>query len=458
MFEMLERRALLAGDFGYVVPVGGAAGTDSYNEVAVDGAGNTVVSGQFTGAVDFDPGAGTDLRTSRRGTNLFVAKYTASGALAWAVTYDPEVLVLNVTADAAGNVYVAGRFSAAVDVAPGKAKLVLTSEGAQDGFVVKLNSAGQMVWGSQIGGGGFFSPRDIEVDGDGQVYVAGDFNGEVDAAPGRTRLLLTSGGGTDALTLKLSGETGKLGWAAQQGGTGEDRARGVAVDPTTKEVVIAGDFSGTADLRPGKLKNNVTTSAEFNGVNAYVTKLSAAGKFAWAKTYGNAGSTGDDVDTSEVEVDAAGNVWALGDYNGAVNRGTWLWKLNAAGDTGLRRAKDVQSGTDVDLALDGTGNVYVAGYYGGSPDLDPGAGTTTLPSKGGFDAYVIKLNSAGDFVYGRQVGGTQNDFAASVAADAAGNVFAAGSFIGTADFDPGAGTQSRTSAGGVDGWLVKLTA
>jgi hypothetical protein len=456
MVESLEQRTLLAGDYSFAVAMGGL-GVDAYTDVAADGAGNAIVTGLFTGAVDFDPGAGQTLVNSRRGQNAFLAKYSAAGALQWVVSYGKGPVVTNVAADAAGNVYVTGRFAGLLDVAPGPEKLVLTSEGGTDAFVVKLSSSGALLWASQFGGTGDVSPRDIEVGAsDGYVYLAGDFTGTVDAAPGRTRELLTSLGSTDAVAVKLSGATGKLAWAAQQGGAGQDGARGVAVDATTGDAIIAGEFSGTADLRPGKLRHTVTSAEEFDGFNAYVSKLSVNGKFTWAQTYA---SGQDALDTSEVEVDGAGNVWALGSYSGAANQGTWLWKLNGAGTTQLQRLNDRQSGTtDADLALDAAGNVYLAGYFSGSADFDPGAGTAALSAFGGSDAYVLKLNSAGNFVYARQLGGAGNDYGAAIGLDAAGNIFAAGTFIGTADFDPGAGTQSRTSAGDVDGWLVRLTA
>ena len=70
--------------------------------------------------------------------------------------------------------------------------------------------------------------------------------------------------------------------------------------------------------------------------------------------------------------------------------------------------------------------------------------------------FVSKLDSAGAFVWAKQLGGTDSDQANSVAVDSSGNVYTTGSFSGTADFDPGAGTTNLTSAGSSDVFVSKL--
>src|SRR3990172_4568019 len=90
-------------------------------------------------------------------------------------------------------------------------------------------------------------------------------------------------------------------------------------------------------------------------------------------------------------------------------------------------------------------------------DFDPGAGTSNLTSFGSEDIFVSKLDSAGNFVYGRQLGGTLTDRGFGIAVDGSGNVYTTGFFQGTVDFDPGAGTSNLTSAGDVDIFVSKLT-
>ena len=105
------------------------------------------------------------------------------------------------------------------------------------------------------------------------------------------------------------------------------------------------------------------------------------------------------------------------------------------------------------VAVDGSGNVYTTGYFFGTADFDPGGGTSNLTSAGTFDVFVSKLNSSGNLVWARQLGGV---IGYGVAVDGSGNVYTTGYFFGTGDFDPGAGTFDLTPAGEYDVFVSKL--
>lgn len=110
--------------------------------------------------------------------------------------------------------------------------------------------------------------------------------------------------------------------------------------------------------------------------------------------------------------------------------------------------------------IDQNGNIYTTGYYLGSIDFDPGAAEFILTSTGAgnFDAFVSKLDAAGNFIYALSLGGNQNDIGISIAANENGEVYVAGTFRSTADFDPSPGSQLRTSNGGLDFFVLKLSA
>jgi hypothetical protein len=110
------------------------------------------------------------------------------------------------------------------------------------------------------------------------------------------------------------------------------------------------------------------------------------------------------------------------------------------------------------VAVDGLGSVYTTGSFDGTADFDPGAGTTNLTSLGGYDVFVLKLNSSGDLVWVKQFGGAFYDYSFSAAVDGSANVYTTGAFNGTADFDPGVGTTNLAPSGGVDGFVTKLDA
>ena len=108
------------------------------------------------------------------------------------------------------------------------------------------------------------------------------------------------------------------------------------------------------------------------------------------------------------------------------------------------------------VAVDSSGNIYTTGPFQVTADFDPGAGTTNLTSAGGNDVFVSKLDSAGELVWVKQLGGTDSTDAYSVAVDSSGNVYTTGYFSQTTDFDPGAGTSNLVSAGSFDAFVSKL--
>jgi len=108
------------------------------------------------------------------------------------------------------------------------------------------------------------------------------------------------------------------------------------------------------------------------------------------------------------------------------------------------------------IRLDGTGNVYVTGYFSDTTDFDPGIGTATLVSAGLEDIFVAKYDNTGNYIWAVSVGGIGNDYGYSIHPDVSGNVFVCGSFENTVDFDPGAGATNLASNGGADIFISKF--
>jgi len=118
-------------------------------------------------------------------------------------------------------------------------------------------------------------------------------------------------------------------------------------------------------------------------------------------------------------------------------------------------------GTGVDFAfstaIDSSGNHYVVGEFASNNlDFDPGAGTTTLSTRGWDDVYISKFDSSGDFVWVQQIGGTGTDRARSISIDTSGNIYIGGFFQSTVDFDAGIGTSNLSSSGSSDAFILKL--
>jgi hypothetical protein len=102
------------------------------------------------------------------------------------------------------------------------------------------------------------------------------------------------------------------------------------------------------------------------------------------------------------------------------------------------------------VAVDGSGNVIIAGEFESSIDLGGG----TLTSQGAKDVFVAKFSGSGVHLWSKRYGGGGNDYASSVAVTAAGDVVVAGGFdSATIDFGGGA----KTNLGSLDGFVAKLT-
>ena len=119
-------------------------------------------------------------------------------------------------------------------------------------------------------------------------------------------------------------------------------------------------------------------------------------------------------------------------------------------------------GTSIDygysITTDDSGCVYTTGSFKKTGDFDPGAGVTNLTSVGITDIYIQKLNTNGNFIWAKSMGGTSSDYGYSITTDDSGCVYTTGRFKNTVDFDPGAGVTNLTSVGNTDIYIQKLDA
>lgn len=304
----------------------------------------------------------------------------------------------SICTDTSGNVYTIGNFMGTADFDPGAGTSNLTSASSDDIFIQKLDSSGNLVWAKKMGGGSADAGYAITIDASGNIYSTGTYSGTADFDPGAGTSNLTSAGGYDIFVQKLN-SSGDFVWAKQMGGTAESYGKSISVD-ASGNIYITGNFNGIADFDPGAGTSNLTAAG---GYDVFIQKLDSDGNLVWIKQIG-------------------GTIDNFGKF----------------------------------ITTDTSGNVYTTGYFGGTADFDPGAGTSNLTSAGGSDIFIQKLNSSGDFVWAKQMGGTSDDYGMSICTDASGNVFTTGYFDGTADFDPGVGTSNLTSTASYDIFIQKL--
>lgn len=133
---------------------------------------------------------------------------------------------------------------------------------------------------------------------------------------------------------------------------------------------------------------------------------------------------------------------------------TWAKSM---GGTNIQASEATRS-----IAVDASGNTYTTGSFGGIVDFDPGAGVFNMGCNGcqaccnPEDIFIVKLDASGNFVWAKQIGGTQTDVGMNIITDNTANLYITGWFTGTVDFDPGAGTSNLTSVTGGSGFILKL--
>ncbi|AEA45312.1 T9SS type A sorting domain-containing protein [Fluviicola taffensis] len=126
----------------------------------------------------------------------------------------------------------------------------------------------------------------------------------------------------------------------------------------------------------------------------------------------------------------------------------WLKK---AGSTGIDQSTS--------MALDASGNIYIAGTFAGTVDFDPSAATANLTSVGGTNnMFFAKYSSSGNYIWAKSITGGGLGLI-DIAVDASSNVYIGGGFQAgaTLDFDPSASTANMTSVGGYDMFVAKYT-
>ncbi len=382
-------------------------------------------------------------------------------------TLDDEIF--DITHDASGNIYVTGIFEGTADLDPGVATLNFTSFGAGDMFFAKYDANGNLIWVKAVGSIGDEEGQGIKLDASGNIYVTGLFSDVADFDPGIGTVNLTSNGGFDVYIAKYD-NNGNYIWAKNFGdvSNGDDYPSKMILD-ASGSVYVTGQFMGTCDFDAGVGTANLISSG---GWDIFFTKYDGNGNYVWAKSIDN--TTNADDFGYNITLDASNNVYVTGQYDGTCDfdPGTGTANLTSVGSWDMFFAKYDNSGNYIwaksiggagddagnSILLDAGGNIYVAGYFTGTSDFDAGTGTANLMSAGAEDIFFMKYDNSGNYVWAKNIGGTSTDLANCIAFDALGSILLTGQFSGSADFDPGTGSASSTSAGSWDIFFAKYHA
>jgi len=372
----------------------GGTGGDRGWGIAVDGSGNSYVTGDFSLTATFGAGEVNETTlTSAGGIDIFVAKYDSNGSLVWAKRDGGanSDIGRGIAVDENSNAYMTG---------------------FKDGnilLVAKHTSSGQLVWAQQVENGQGYS---IAVDESGNSYVTGDFGGTATFGAGEiNETTLISAGDSDFFLADIFvakyDSSGSLAWAKRAGGTGGDESgRGIAIDESGNSYVTGyfGRFSIMATFGAGEANQTILTSSGSDDI--FVAKYDGGGSLLWAK---RAGGTGGDNGLG-IAVDGSSNSYVTGSFIGAATFGV--------GETNE---------------------------------------TELISSAGNVQIFVAKYDSSGGLVWARQAGGTNTDDGFSIRVDGSGSNYITGAFNAPAAiFGEGEINETILTSAGRDIFVAKF--
>lgn len=388
-----------AQNLGWVNQMGGI-GNGEGRSICTDPQGNIYTTGWFDGTTDFDPGSGVFNLTSAGMKDFFIQKLDSLGNLIWAkhISGSSQAEGTSIIIDNQGFIYVGGNFAWTVDFDPGIGVQNLTSGGNGDAIILKLDSLGNFIWVKQFSGPSRVNSPKLALDSLGNIYAVGSFEGMVDFDPGSNVFNLISAGQNDIYIVKLN-DSGNMQWAHRMGGGGDDYAQSVTTDANAN-VYTTGSFGGMTDFDPGPAVQNLTPTGSSD---IFIQKLNTSGDYVWTKQMG-------------------GNITS-----------------SAYG-----------------ITYGSYGSIYTTGRFHGFGDFDTGLGTYSLSSDGPDDVFIHKLDTAGKFIWVKQMGGPNNEVGQSIAVDTKENVYSTGYFQDTVDFNPNTKKQFLQSNGLWDIFVQKL--
>lgn len=337
-----------------------------------------------------------------------------------------------VAVDGNNNVYVAGSATRGWNSGPGGVggmPPIHAHTDNSDIVVVKLNSSGVYQWHTFYGSTTYDRGDAIAVDGNGNVYVTGQSDNTWQGDGGANALHVHSGG-TDIVVLKLS-TAGAYQWHTFYGSAGYDAGDSVAVD--SNNVYITGSsyaaWQGDGGANP--------IHAYSGAFEIVALKLTSAGAYQWHTFYGSASEDDFGLD---IAVDGSSNVYIAGS-----SYATWqgdggasplrahsgssdivVLKLTSAG---VYQWHTFYGSSDVEsgygIAVDGSSNVYITGESWATW-LGPGGAAPLRAHSGSSDIVILKLTGSGAYQWHTFYGSSGADFGEDIAVQGSGNLYVTG--------------------------------
>jgi hypothetical protein len=292
-----------------------------------------------------------------------------------------------VATDKWGNIYLYGGIRGTVDMDPSPQTQTITSAGDNDIFFAKYTANGALIWSKRLGASNYDFAGSLMFDASENIIMVGQFSGTVDFNAGPGVFNLSSNGYTDIFVLKID-SSGNFIWAKSFGGKYSEGVM-AKIDPNDN-IIIAGSFFDTMDVDPGP--NQFLLQYKGTGwsqSDPYIVKLDSSGQFVHAFSFGSIKSDG----TSAIDIDSLGNL-------------------------------------------------YIAGGFRDTIDMDPGPNVYTLIPQVGEELFIAKYSPTGQFIWAGAINGGDSiasDIILDIKFDHNGDFWICGEIKGPVDMDMGLG-------------------
>ncbi|GAB3202368.1 hypothetical protein ABID22_002661 [Pontibacter aydingkolensis] len=311
------------------------------------------------------------------------------------------------------------------------------SRGITDYWVVKLDSNGNKIWDKRFGGDGYDDLYSLAETPDGGYLLAGNSNSSVSGD--KTENNRSS---YDYWIVKIDANGNKM-WDRTYGGSGYERLFSILTTHDDK-IILGGESNSEAD--GDKTENSKGT------FDYWVVKLNDDGSKIWDKTIG-----GSKIDVLYSISSTLDNKYLLGGWSDSGADGDktessvggddfWVVKIDSDGNIVWDKTIG-SSGYDYLYSISKTAD---GGFLLGGTSSSEVSGDKSEPSKGGIDYWVVKIDSDGNIVWDKTIGGKGNDDLPSIATTADG-----GFLLGGTSSSEVSGDKSEPSKGGTDYWVLK---
>ena len=301
--DFLVSRLNNSGTYDWAMSGGSVTNSDYTKALATDASGNVYVGGTYADSMTFN---GKTYTHNKGQKHAFMLKLDNTGKVVWFTPFTGTILqsVGGVVVDSSGNIYMAGSFKGTL----GYGSKTLTAT-VRDAYLAKFDSAGKVLWVSQVTGPGESHAYNLALDAKGNPVMAGYFDGASATFGSKTLNTTGTANKADAFVTGLT-SAGAFSWSLSAGGSDADSAIGISMD-TQDNIYVVGSYKGTASF--GNLS---LTGVSTSGTDGFVAKISAGGSFLKVTSAGGAGGR---VQATDIVIDATGGTYITGVLKGTAS-------------------------------------------------------------------------------------------------------------------------------------------